>query len=240
MSVKKWVSTTNAIGIIAKAGRTGGTFAHIDLALKFGSYLSPAFELYINIEFKRLKEIEENTYNLEWNVRRIISKSNYLIQTDAIQKHIIPKSKLPESKRNIEYSIEADLLNYCVFDCTAKEWRDANPEHAKVNLNIRDFASINELAVIANLASINSEMIKLDTEKSRRLSFLKKMAKDQLEKLNEIDIIKAVRRLNEKSYIDAQEKTGDELQTEIKLSILDKNKSNLLEFKNKQNLKNPT
>lgn len=83
-------------------------------------------------------------------------------------------------------------------------------------------------------------MIKLDTEKSRRLSFLKKMAKDQLEKLNEIDILKAVRRLNEKTYIDAQEKTGDELQTEIKLSILDKNKSNLLEFKNKQNLKNPT
>ena len=158
MSVKKWVSTTNAIGIIAKAGRTGGTFAHIDLALKFGAYLSPAFELYINIEFKRLKEIEENTYNLEWNVRRIISKSNYLIQTDAIQKNIIPKSKLPESKRNIEYSIEADLLNYCVFDCSAKEWRDANPEHAKVNLNIRDFASINELAVITNLASINSEM----------------------------------------------------------------------------------
>jgi KilA-N domain len=112
MSVKKWVSSTGAIGIMAKTGRTGGTYAHKDVALKFGSYLSPAFELYINIEFKRLKEAEENSYNLEWNVKRIISKANYHIQTDAIQKHIIPKSALPESKRNIEYAIEADLLTY--------------------------------------------------------------------------------------------------------------------------------
>jgi KilA-N domain len=112
MSVKKWVSSTGAIGIMAKTGRTGGTYAHKDVALKFGSYLSPAFELYINIEFKRLKDAEENSYNLEWNVKRIISKANYHIQTDAIQKHIIPKSALPESKRNIEYAIEADLLTY--------------------------------------------------------------------------------------------------------------------------------
>lgn len=233
MSVKKWVSNTNAIGIIAKTGRTGGTYAHKDVALKFGSYLSPAFELYINIEFKRLKEIEENGLNLEWNIKRVISKANYHIQTDAIQKHIIPISSLPENKRGIEYATEADILNFCVFGCTAKEWKNVNIEHVKNHLNIRDFASINELAVIANLESINSEMIKMGTPRPNRIALLRKMAKDQIEQLNKIDIVKAVRKINDQTFLNVHNKTGEEIENESKKSILELNKENLSKFKNR-------
>lgn len=230
LSVKEWNNRTNAIGITAKTGRYGGTYAHKDISFNFGMWISPVFQLYLVKEYQRLKEIENNQYNLEWSVKRILSKANYHIQTEAIQKHITPKSILPESKIGIEYAIEADLLNLAVFGCTAKEWREANPVHVLNGKNIRDFASINELLVISNLESLNAEIIKLDIPKQQRFNILKKTAKEQLGQFSKLDIIKAVRKENEKTYIEAQEKTGDELQEITSKSILEKNREALSNF----------
>jgi len=124
ISVKEWVDKTKAKGLTAEAGRYGGTYAHRDIAFEFGTWISPAFKLYLIKEYQRLKEIENNQYHLEWNVKRIVSKANYHIQTDAVKNHIIPISK--KWKKDYEYAEEADLLNVAVFGCTAKEWRGAN------------------------------------------------------------------------------------------------------------------
>jgi len=230
ISVKEFVSRTNAIGISAQAGRYGGTYAHTDIAFNFGMWISPVFQLYVVKEYQRLKRIESDNYNLEWNVKRILSKANYHIHTDAVQKHIIPKSNLPLSKQGIEYAKEADLLNLALFGCTAKEWKDANPDLAKAKLNIRDVASINELNVMANLESLNAEMIKLGGSKSQRFNILKNAAKEQLEQLKNYDIIKSVRKQSDTTYIEAQEMTGDELEEKTSKSILEKNKQALSEF----------
>ncbi len=148
VSVKEWVEKTNAIGIFAKAGRYGGTYAHKDIAFEFGSWISPTLKLYLITEYQRLKEVEYNQYNLEWNFKRVLSKMNYHIHTDAIKNNIIPQLNFEKDKEWLIYAEEADLLNVALFGCTAKQWRDANPEHAEKGLNIRDFASINELAVL--------------------------------------------------------------------------------------------
>ncbi len=126
LTPKKWIEKTNAIGIISKSGRYGGTYAHKDLAFEFGAWISPMFKLLLIKEFQRLKEIETNQYNLEWNVKRILSKTNYLIHTDAIKEHIIPKKDYAKSDEWIVYAEEADLLNVAIYDCKAKDWRDAN------------------------------------------------------------------------------------------------------------------
>ncbi len=230
LSVKQWVTKTNAIGLISKTGRYGGTYAHKDIAFEFGAWISPVFKLYLIKEYQRLKLVENDTYNLEWDVKRVLSKVNYHIHTDAVMKHIIPQSTLPESKKGIEYAKEADLLNLALFGCTAKEWKEANKGHASNGLNMRDFASINELTVMSNLESLNAEMIKLGGTKQGRYKVLKNTAKDQLEQLKKIDLIKAVRKQSDRTYIDAQDKTGEELEELTKKSILDKNKQALSEF----------
>lgn len=165
MSVKQWIARTNAIGIVAKAGRYGGTYAHKDIAFELGTWISPEFKLLLVREFQRLKEIEANQYNLEWNVKRIISKANYNIHTDAVKNYIIPQSDFTKQTDWIAYAEEADLLNVALFSCSAKQWRDANPEHADKGLNIRDFASINELAVLSNLETINANLLKIRLKK---------------------------------------------------------------------------
>ncbi|WP_034042088.1 KilA-N domain-containing protein [Wocania ichthyoenteri] len=233
ISVKEWVLKTNSIGITAQAGRYGGTYAHKDIAFNFGMWISPMFQLYIVKEYQRLKTIENDTLNLEWDIKRVLSKVNYHLHTDAILKHIIPKSTLPDSKKGIEYAKEADLLNLALFGCTAREWRDANPAHAKNKLNVRDFASIHELNVMSNLQSFNAEMIKKDVSKSARYKILLKAAQEQLEQLKKIDILKAVRRQNDTTYIEAKEKTGEELEQETSKNILDKNKKALSDFNKK-------
>lgn len=230
MTPKKWVESTDAIGIVSKSGRGGGTYAHKDIAFEFGSWISPVFKLYIIKEYQRLKRVENDTYNLEWDVKRVLSKVNYSLHTNAVQKHIIPKSTLPESKKGIEYAKEADLLNLALFGCTSKEWREVNPDHVKNGKNIRDFASINELIVLSNLESFNAEMISLDTPKSNRYKLLWKTAKNQLEQLKHIDMVKAVRKQSNTTYIEAQEKTGEELEELSKKSILEKNKDTLSKF----------
>ena len=206
LTPKKWIEKTNAIGIISKSGRYGGTYAHKDLAFEFGAWISPMFKLLLIKEFQRLKEIETNQYNLEWNVKRILSKTNYLIHTDAIKEHIIPKMNYTKSDEWIIYAEEADLLNVAMYGCKAKDWREANPEHAKKGLNIRDFSSINELVVLSNLENANALMISENIDKVNRFKQLKKIAKSQLKTLNNQDFIKSLKRLNETTFINAEKK----------------------------------
>ncbi len=206
MSVKQWIARTNAIGIIAKTGRYGGTYAHKDIAFELGTWISPEFKLLLVREFQRLKEIEANKYNLEWNVKRIISKANYHIHTDAVKNHIIPQSDFTKKTEWIAYAEEADLLNVALFSCTAKQWREANSEHAKKGLNIRDFASINELAVLSNMETINAELIKNKISKEIRFNQLREIAQYQINILGSKDYLKAIKKASETTYIDEQKR----------------------------------
>ena len=206
VSVKEWVEKTNAIGIFAKAGRYGGTYAHKDIAFEFGTWISPTFKLYLIHEYQRLKEIECNQYNLEWNFKRVLSKMNYHIHTDAIKNHIVPQLNFEKDKEWIIYAEEADLLNVALFGCTAKQWRDANPEHADKGLNIRDFSSINELAVLSNIESLNADMINSKIDKVERFNKLRQISQYQLQILNEKDFMKALKKLTDDTYINKQKR----------------------------------
>ena len=182
LTPKQWIEKTGAIGIISTPGRYGGTYAHKDIAFEFGTWLSPAFKLYLIKEYQRLKEIESHPSLGEWNVKRILSKVNYTIHTDAVRDFVIPT--LNESEKLYAYSTEADMLNLALWGCTAKQWREANPKYAEQGLNIRDMASINELVVLANLESINSELNKRKIDKAARYTQLRSIAQEQLKRLN--------------------------------------------------------
>lgn len=155
MTPKKWIESTNAVGIISKSGRYGGTFAHKDIAFEFASWISIEFKLYIIKAFQRLKDDENDRLKLDWNLQRTLTKINYHIHTDAIKECLIPK-ELSRSQMSFVYANEADLLNMALFGITAKEWREANP-HA--DGNIRDAATIEQLIVLSNLESINAVLI---------------------------------------------------------------------------------
>jgi len=202
LSVKEWIERTKAIGIVAKTGRYGGTYAHKDIAFELGTWISPEFKLLLIREFQRLKEIEANQYNLEWNVKRIISKANYHIHTDAIKNLIIPQTNLTKELEWIVYAEEADILNVALFDCNAKQWREANPEQDKQGLNIRDFASINELAVLSNLEIINAELVKNNIDKKIRFEKLREISQYQLKILNNTDYLKAIKKLSDTTFVD--------------------------------------
>lgn len=188
ISAKQWVERTNAIGIIAQAGRYGGTYAQKDIAFEFGSWVNPSFKLYLIKEYQNLNLLLSDKRLKEWDVRRILSKVNYQIQTDAIKKHIIPKWSIKRLKDSWAYATEADVLNIIVFNTTAKDWEDANPELKKEGLNIRDTATINQLVVLANMEALNAELIKQGIPKDQRKSMLHKAAKEQLAKFNELQI----------------------------------------------------
>ncbi len=179
ISVKEWVQKTGAIGITAKTGRYGGTFAHPDIALEFGMWISPAFKVYLIKEFKRLKEEESNKLQLQWNIQRTLAKVNYHIHTDAIKENLIPK-QLSKKEINIIYANEADLLNVALFGKTAKQWRDENPN---TKGNIRDYASLEQLVVLSNLESINSLLVRQNIEQPKRLEELNKIAIAQMKSL---------------------------------------------------------
>jgi len=206
LTPKKWIESTKAIGIISKSGRYGGTYAHKDIAFEFASWISPTFKLYLITEYQRLKEIETNQYNLEWNVKRILSKTNYHIHTDAVKNYILPEKNYEEGYEWITYAEEGDLLNVALFSCTAKDWRDANPELAKKSMNIRDIASINELAILSNLESLNAETIKEQVNKQNRFLKLKEIARYQLSVLNDTDFMKTLKKLNDRVYIEPKNK----------------------------------
>ena len=179
MSVSNWIEKTGAIGIVSKAGRYGGTYAHKDIAFEFCSAISPMFKLYVIKEYQRLVELERSELALSWNVKRLLSKANYHIHTDAIKNVILPKLNISQMKQGLVYASEADLLNMVLFDCTAKQWQEANPELAKT-MNIRDTATINQLIVLSNIESLNAELIKQGISKEDRFAILRRTAEEQL------------------------------------------------------------
>ena len=179
MSVSNWIEKTGAIGIVSKAGRYGGTYAHKDIAFEFCSAISPMFKLYVIKEYQRLVELERSELALSWNVKRLLSKANYHIHTDAIKNVILPKLNISQLKQGLVYASEADLLNMVLFDCTAKQWQEANPELAKT-MNIRDTATINQLIVLSNIESLNAELIKQGVSKEDRFTILRRTAEEQL------------------------------------------------------------
>ncbi len=187
ISVKQWVEKTNAIGIIAKSGRYGGTYAHKDIAFEFASWVSPHFKLYLIKEFERLKE-EENK-QIGWNIKRTLAKINYHIHTDAIKENLIP-NEVSKIQINFIYASEADLLNVALFGMTAKEWRNSNPDSKG---NIRDYATIEQLVILSNMESINALLIKNGLEQSERLVQLNKVAITQMKSLQENKKVKKLK-----------------------------------------------
>ena len=189
LSAKEWIEKTNAIGLYVQVGRYGGTYAHKDIAFEFGSAISPVFKLYLLKEYQRLKDEENDRLKLEWTAKRFLSKNNYLIHTDAVKNYVLPQKNYTKNTEWLAYADEADLLNVALFGCTAKEWRDANPELAK-HSNIRDFASIAELTVLSNLETHNAELIKSGMGKEERFAALHQIAQYQLQVLTEAERIK--------------------------------------------------
>ena len=179
LSPKKWIETTNAIGIVSKAGRYGGTYAHKDIAFEFASWVSPEFKLYIIKDYQRLREEEQYRLSTDWNLRRELSKTNYRIHTDSIKENLI-HNKLTSRQIGMTYADEADLLNVALFGSTAKEWKLSNPEK---DGNMRDYATIEELIVMANLESANAQFIAENVPQTERLQKLNQMARFQLKSL---------------------------------------------------------
>jgi len=179
LSAKKWVDLTGAKGLIASAGRYGGTYAHKDIAFEFGSWLSPEFKLYLIKEFQRLKDSESNRLRLEWNLQRTLAKVNYRIHTDAIKETLRP-TEVTKAQAAMVYANEADLLNVALFGRTAKQWRDAHPD---ADGNIRDQATLAQLVVLSNLESLNAVLIRQNLPQSERLINLNQIAITQMRSL---------------------------------------------------------
>jgi len=179
LSVKNWIEATGAIGITAKAGRYGGTFAHKDIAFHFGMWISAKFQLLLVKEFQRLKEDENDRLKLDWSFQRTLAKVNYHIHTDAIKENLIP-AELSKQQINFVYANEADLLNMALFGKTAKQWRDENPN---AEGNIRDMANVEQLVVLSNLESINAVLIRQGLLSSERLVQLNSIAISQMKSL---------------------------------------------------------
>lgn len=183
LTPKRWIETTSAVGIISKQGRYASTLAHKDIAFEFASWISPEFKLYIIKDYQRLKSKENEFQSLEWNLNRELSKINYHIHTDVIKDYLIPDNISLKAKSFV-YSNEADVLNVALFGKTAKMWRDENPD---LKGNIRDYATIQQLIVLINLESMNSELIKMGLSQSERAIRLNKMAIEQMKTLNKYD-----------------------------------------------------
>ena len=177
LSPKKWIVSTGAIGLISKSGRySGGTYAHKDIAFEFASWLSPEFKLYVIKDYQRLKQDESYKLSLEWNVKRILSKANYRIHTDAIKENLIPPN-LTKQQQGYIYADEADIINVVMFGKTASQWRKENPD---LKGNIRDYATIEQLLVLSNLENINALLVKQGIPQRKRLEKLRQMAIEQL------------------------------------------------------------
>ena len=191
MTPQKWIESTNAIGIIAKPGRYGGTYAQYDIAMEFASWISPEFKLYIIQDYKRLKADENSALSLGWNLNREISKINYKIHTDAIKAYLL--NDFTNEQLSYKYASEADMLNVALFNRRAKQWRDENPT---LKGNMRDYASLNELLVLANMESYNAMLISKGIEQKERMIELRALARLQLASLE---------KLNSKNLVNVQE-----------------------------------
>lgn len=181
LSPQKWATTTNAKGLFVKVGRGGGTYAHKDIAFKFASWISAEFELYIIKDYQRLKEDETSKLSLTWNLHREISKINYKIHTDAIKTYLL--KDLTETQLGFKYASEADILNVALFDKTAKKWRE---ENEGLKGNMRDYASLNELLVLANMESYNAILIEKGLKQKERMIELRKLARNQMVSLDKL------------------------------------------------------
>ena len=181
LSVKQWIEKTGAIGITAKAGRYGGTYAHKDIAFHFGMWISPRFQLLLVKEFQRLKEDEQKA--IGWTAKRELARINYHIQTSTISQNLVPK-ELSKEQINFIYASEADVLNVALFGMTAKEWRETNPE---LKGNMRDYATVNELICLSNMENINAIFINEGLPQSERLAKLNKIAIQQMSILQEVE-----------------------------------------------------
>jgi hypothetical protein len=179
LTPKQWIEKTGAVGIVSSAGRYGGTYAHRDIAFEFASWISVEFRLYLIKEFQRLKEDENRRLSLAWNLNRTLSKLNYRIHTDAVKAHLIPSEVTP-AQAAITYATEADLLNVALFGHTAKQWRDANP---RLEGNVRDYAGIEQLLVLANMEGMNAEFIHMKLPQGERLKRLNQIAIRQMQVL---------------------------------------------------------
>ncbi len=181
ISVKEWVEKTSAIGLKATAGRYGGTYAHPDIAFEFGMWISPEFKIYLVKEFRRLKEDENRRLSLAWDLNRTLSKLNYRIHTDAIKVNLIPP-EVTAAQAAITYANEADVLNVALFGQTAKQWREANP---KLDGNMRDHATVEQLLVLANIEGMNAEFIHMGMTQGDRLKRLNQIAIRQMQTLTD-------------------------------------------------------
>ncbi|MCA0333915.1 MAG: KilA-N domain-containing protein [Bacteroidetes bacterium] len=189
MSVGQWIDRTKAIGMLVKAGRYGGTYAHKDIAFHFAMWLSPEFQIYLVNEFQRLKDDENSRLKLEWNLQRTLAKINYQIHTNAIKENLIPK-EITKQQASFVYANEADLLNVALFGVTAKEWRENNLDKKG---NIRDYATLEQLVVLSNMESINALLIGQGLSQSERLIQLNKVAINQMQSLLERKAIKKLK-----------------------------------------------
>jgi hypothetical protein len=189
LTPKRWIEATNAIGIVSKTGRYGGTFAHKDIAFEFATWLSAEFKFYLIKEFQRLKDEESNRSQLGWNLQRTLAKVNYQIHTDAIKENLIPK-EITKRQANFVYADEADLLNVALFGITAKKWRENNPGKTG---NIRDYTTLEQLVVLSNMESINALLIRQGLHQSERLIHLNKVAITQMKSLIESKAIKKLK-----------------------------------------------
>jgi len=190
LTPRQWIDTTHASGLVSKSGRYGGTYAHKDIAFEFASWISVEFKLYLIKEFQRLKEDESRRLSLAWNLNRTLSKLNYRIHTDAIQAHLIPAAVTP-AQAAITYANEADLLNVALFGLTAKQWRDTNP---KLEGNMREHASIEQLLVLANIEGMNAELIHMGLSQGDRLKRLNEIAIRQMQVLTSASAIKQLKK----------------------------------------------
>ena len=184
MTPTKWINQMDAIGIVSKAGRYGGTYAHSDIAMSFATWISPEFQLYIMKDYRRLKIDENSRLSLNWNLNREISKLNYRIHTDAIKENLIPPELTP-MQVSYKYANEADMLNVVLFGKTAKQWRDENP---KEKGNMRDTATINQLLILANLESYNAVLINQGKTQEERMKLLRQLVVQQLQTLNSLSV----------------------------------------------------
>ena len=191
LSPKKWISLTNAIGIISKSGRYGGAFAYSDIAFEFASWISAEFKMYVIQDYKRLKSDENSKLSLNWNLNREISKLNYKIHTDAIKEYLL--NDLTDEQLSYKYASEADLLNVALFDKRAKQWRDENP---KLKGNMRDYANLQELLVLANMESYNAILISKGISQKERMMELRALAKKQLLSLKSLENKKLISKDN--------------------------------------------
>ena len=189
LTPKQWIEKTKAIGIVSHTGRYGGTYAHKDIAFEFASWISVEFKLYLIKEFQRLKEDENRRLSLAWNLNRTLSKLNYRIHTDAIRAHLIPAAVTPDQAA-ITYANEADILNVALFGQTAKQWRDGSPN---AEGNMREYATIEQLLVLANIESMNAELIHMGLSQGDRLKRLNEIAIRQMQVLTTAPALKQIK-----------------------------------------------